>query len=114
MFQSILDTTSGNFTIVQVLACTVTSIILGMIVSIVFQYKNHATKDLAVTLALLPALVQMVIMMVNGNVGTGVAIMGAFSLVRFRSNPGNAKDICAVFFSMAVGLATGMGYLTFA
>ena len=85
-----------------------------MIVSIVFQYKNHTTKDLAVTLALLQALVQMVIMMVNGNVGTGVAIMGAFSLVRFRSNPGNAKDICAVFFSMAVGLATGMGYLTFA
>ena len=114
MFQSILDVSSGNFTIMEVLLCSLASIVLGLIISIIFQYKNQTSKGLALTLVLLPALVQMVIMMVNGSVGTGVAIMGAFSLVRFRSNPGNAKDICAVFFSMAVGLATGMGYISFA
>lgn len=75
--------------------------------------KNYS-KNYIITLALLPALVEVVIMLVNGNLGTGVAIMGAFSLVRFRSMPGNAKEIAGVFFSMVVGLATGMGYLTFA
>ncbi len=114
MFQSILDANSGNFSVGQVLACTATSVALGIIISLIFQFRNKTTRGMAMALVLLPALVQMVIMMVNGNVGTGVAIMGAFGLVRFRSNPGNAKDIISVFFSMAVGLATGMGYLTFA
>lgn len=113
MFQSILSAT-GRLTIGQVLACTIASILSGVIISLVFQYKNKTTRGLSITLVLLPVLVQMVILMVNGNLGTGVAIMGAFSLVRFRSNPGNARDICAVFFAMATGLSTGMGYLTFA
>ena len=63
------------------------------------------------TLAVLPVIVQMVIMIVNGNLGTGVAVMGAFSLVRFRSLPGNAREISSVFLAMAVGLATGMGFI---
>ena len=63
------------------------------------------------TLAILPAVVQAVIMLVNGNLGTGVAVMGAFGLVRFRSAPGNAREIGSVFLAMAIGLATGMGYL---
>ncbi len=67
-----------------------------------------------VTLALLPAMVQLVIMIVNGNLGAGVAVMGAFSLVRFRSIPGSAKEIGNIFFAMAIGLATGMGYLAIA
>lgn len=66
------------------------------------------------TLALLPVIVQVVIMLVNGNIGTGVAVMGAFSLVRFRSVPGSAMDICAIFLSMAVGLATGTNHLALA
>ena len=76
--------------------------------------KNTYSKGFVVTLALLPAIVQVVIMMVNGNIGTGVAVAGAFSLVRFRSVPGNARDIVSIFFAMAVGLATGMGYLFYA
>ncbi|MBS5897960.1 MAG: DUF4956 domain-containing protein, partial [Prevotella histicola] len=67
-----------------------------------------------ISLVILPGLIQVVIMMVNGNLGTSVAALGAFSLVRFRSVPGNSKEICSVFFSMAIGLATGMGYITFA
>jgi len=63
------------------------------------------------TIALMPAIVQMVIMLVNGNLGTGIAVMGAFSLVRFRSIPGNAKEINSIFMAMAVGLATGTGYV---
>lgn len=63
------------------------------------------------TLALLPAMVQIVIMLVNGNLGTGIAVLGAFSLVRFRSAPGSAREIGAIFFAMAIGLSTGMGYI---
>ena len=66
------------------------------------------------TLALLPAIVQVVIMLVNGSIGAGIAVMGAFNLVRFRSVPGSAKEICSIFLAMALGLATGMGYLLLA
>jgi uncharacterized membrane protein YhiD involved in acid resistance len=72
------------------------------------------TKSFAVTLGLLPAVIQIVIMLVNGNLGAGMAVMGAFSLVRFRSIPGSSKEICMIFFAMTVGLAVGMGYITFA
>ena len=75
------------------------------------RLRNTTTKGFLTTLALLPAIVQMVIMLVNGNLGTGVAVMGAFSLIRFRSVPGTAREICSIFLSMAVGLATGTGYL---
>jgi hypothetical protein len=78
------------------------------------MYKNRYSKSLAVTLALLPAIVQIIIMLVNGNIGAGVAVAGTFSLVRFRSLPGNAKDISFLFFAMALGLVTGMGYLFYA
>ena len=75
------------------------------------MYQNTYSRNFIITLALLPAIVQAVIMIVNGNLGTGVAVMGAFSLVRFRSVPGNSREIGSVFLSMAVGLAAGMGYL---
>jgi hypothetical protein len=78
------------------------------------MYKTRYTKSFVVTLAILPAVVCVVIMMVNGNVGTGVAVAGAFSLVRFRSVPGTAKEIGVLFLAMGAGLITGMGYLGFA
>lgn len=78
------------------------------------MYRSRYTKSFIITLAILPAVVCVVIMMVNGNVGTGVAVAGAFSLVRFRSVPGNAKEITMLFLAMSAGLITGMGYLTFA
>jgi hypothetical protein len=86
------------------------SIILGLIIAGVYMYKNTYTKSFVATVALLPAIVQVIIALVNGNLGAGVAVAGAFSLVRFRSAQGTAKEICFIFFAMTVGLATGMGY----
>ena len=101
--------TGGNF-----LICSLASLILGLAVAGIYMYKHKYSKNFVVTLALLPIIVQMVIALVNGNIGAGVAVMGVFNLVRFRSIPGSAKDIVAVFLAMAVGLATGMGYITMA
>ena len=100
-------------TIAAVIALCV-SLVLGALVAGVYIYHNSYTKGFVVTLALLPAIVQAVIMLVNGNVGVGVAVMGAFSLVRFRSMPGTAREIMSIFFSMAVGLAVGTGYIGYA
>lgn len=98
----------------NLLLCTLASLVLGLGVAGIYMYRNNYTKNFVVTLALLPAMVQLVIMIVNGNLGVGVAVMGAFSLVRFRSIPGSSREIGSLFFAMAVGLATGMGYLAIA
>lgn len=109
MLNSIL---TDAFSIDTFLICIVCSLILGAVIAWVHGLQNNSSKGFIMTIALLPAIVQVVIMLVNGNLGTGVAVMGAFSLVRFRSIPGNAKEISSIFLAMAVGLATGMGYLT--
>lgn len=96
------------------LLCICFSLLLGVIISMCYMYKTNYTQSFVVTLAMLPAVVCVVIMMVNGNVGAGVAVAGAFSLVRFRSAAGSAKEICTLFFAMGAGLITGMGYLGFA
>ncbi len=96
------------------LLCLGCSLVLGLIMAFAYMYRTRYTKSFVVTLALLPAVVCIVIMMVNGNVGTGVAVAGAFSLVRFRSVPGTAKEICTLFLAMGAGLIVGMGYLGFA
>ena len=114
MFSSVLNTAGGNLTIAGALVCTVASIVLGLAISYMYMSQGRYTKNFAITLVILPVLVQVVIMMVNGNLGTSVAILGAFSLVRFRSVPGTSKEICCVFFAMAIGLATGMGFIGFA
>ncbi len=96
------------------LLCVIFSLVLGLIMALCYMYKTRYTKSFVVTLALLPAVVCVVIMMVNGNVGAGVAVAGAFSLVRFRSVPGTAKEIGTLFLAMGAGLIAGMGYLGFA
>ena len=96
------------------LLCVGVALVTGGILAGVYSYKNRYTKSFLVTLAILPAIVCVVIMMVNGNVGAGVAVAGAFSLVRFRSVPGTAKEIGAIFLAMAAGLIAGMGYLGYA
>ena len=112
IFASILPSeTAAGFSVSGFLICTAASILLGVIIALLCMFRSNCSKSFVVTLALLPAIVQMVIMLVNGNLGTGVAVMGAFSLVRFRSIPGTAKEIASIFLAMAVGLATGMGYL---
>ncbi len=95
--------------------CTLTSVLVGALISVVYmKTSKRYTGSFVTTLAMLPAVVQIVIMMVNGNLGAGVAVAGAFSLVRFRSIPGTAREIGYIFIALATGLATGMGYLAFA
>jgi hypothetical protein len=113
LFASILPTTTTNegFSIGGFLICLLVSLVLGGAIAWLHTFRNPSSKSFALTLALLPSIVQVVIMLVNGNLGTGVAVMGAFGLIRFRSAPGSAKEICSIFLAMAVGLATGMGYI---
>ena len=96
------------------LLCILVSLVIGLLMAFGYVYKTRYTKSFVVTLALLPAVVCVVIMMVNGNVGAGVAVAGAFSLVRFRSVPGTAKEIGTLFLAMGAGLIAGMGYLGYA
>lgn len=85
-------------------------LLLGALMAAVYCFRSQHSRSFVMTLALLPATVAVVIMLVNGNLGAGVAVAGTFSLVRFRSTPGTAKEITAIFLAMAVGLACGMGY----
>ena len=110
-FSSII---TGTVSWQAILLCTLSSVILGALSAGIYCYRNTYTKSFVVTLSLLPVIVQTVIMLVNGNLGAGVAVMGAFSLVRFRSVPGSAREITSLFLAMALGLATGMGYVALA
>lgn len=112
LFKGVFDTTAtSSVNISDFLLCLGAALIMGIIMCLAYTYKNIYSKSFVVTLALLPSIVCVVIMMVNGNVGAGVAVAGAFSLVRFRSVPGTAKEIGAIFLAMAAGLAAGMGYI---
>ena len=93
------------------LLCIGVSLAIGLFLALTYTYKTQYTKSFVVTLATLPTVVCVVIMMVNGNLGTGVAVAGTFSLIRFRSLPGTAKELGAIFLAMGAGLMTGMGYL---
>lgn len=90
------------------------AMICGIIVAFAASLKSNATKSFVISLVLLPMVVSVVISMVNGNTGTGIAVMGAFSLVRFRSVPGKAKDIAALFLSMTAGIVCSAGYVVLA
>ncbi len=111
MLNSII--TGTEITTSAFLICTAVSLILGLGTAALSLYKAKSgrSQSFILTLAILPALVQIVIMMVNGNIGAGVAVAGAFGLIRFRSAPGSAKEISLVFLATAIGLATGMGYV---
>ena len=96
------------------LLCVVCSLILGLLLAAAYMYRSRYTKSFVATVAMLPAVVCVVIMMVNGNIGAGVAVAGVFGLVRFRSVPGTAKEIGIIFLAMGAGLIAGMGYLGYA
>ena len=113
-FKGLFDTEMTNvISVGDFLLCIGISLLVGLLLAFCYIYKSRYTKSFIVTLALLPAVVCVVIMMVNGNVGAGVAVAGAFSLVRFRSVPGTAKEITMLFLAMSTGLMAGMGYLGF-
>lgn len=114
LFSGIFSSTTETIAVPQFLLCIAVALVIGIFLAAVYSYKTKYTKSFVVTLALLPAVVCVVIMMVNGNVGVGVAVAGAFSLVRFRSVPGTAKEIGTIFLAMGAGLICGMGYLGYA
>lgn len=109
IFTCIYDASIG-ITVQTFLISIIVALILGAAMAAVYCFRSEHSRSFVVTLALLPATVSVVIMLVNGNLGAGVAVAGTFSLVRFRSTPGTAKEITAIFLAMAVGLACGMGY----
>ncbi|MBR3837678.1 MAG: DUF4956 domain-containing protein [Clostridia bacterium] len=114
VFKGLFDTELTDvISVTDFLICLGASLLIGVLMALAYMIRTRYTKSFVVTLALLPAVVCVVIMMVNGNVGTGVAVAGAFSLVRFRSVPGTAKEICTLFLAMGAGLIAGMGYLGF-
>lgn len=115
IFRGIFDSDSATvITVPDFLLCIGVSLLIGIFLAVVYTYKSRYTRSFVMTLAILPSVVCAVIMMVNGNIGTGVAVAGAFSLVRFRSAPGTAKEIGTLFLAMAAGLIAGMGYLAYA
>ena len=115
IFKGIFDNSlTQTISITNFLLCLGISLILGLFLAAAYAWRSEHTKSFLITLSLLPAVVCVVIMMVNGNIGAGVAVAGAFSLVRFRSVPGSAKEIVTIFLAMGTGLVTGMGYLGYA
>lgn len=115
IFKGLFDTsTSVTISVTDFLLCVGVALVLGVFLAVVYAVKSRYTKSFLITLGILPAVVCIVIMMVNGNVGAGVAVAGAFSLVRFRSAAGTAKEIAVIFLAMAAGLVCGMGYLAYA
>lgn len=114
MFESVMKTATGVVSPQNMFICMATALVLGVIISVVYMLSGPYTKSYVITLVLLPVMVQTVIILVNGNLGAGVAVMGAFNLVRFRSIPGTSREISGIFFAMILGLATGMGYIGYA
>lgn len=113
MLNNILNNSVSSISITSILICSVASLILGSLIAITHKYTSKYNKNFLVTITVLPLLVQSVIIMVNGDLGTSIATIGAFGLIRFRSIPGTSKEILIVFFATAVGLATGMGHVVF-
>ena len=115
LFKGLFDTEfTAVISLTDFLFCLGAALVIGVIMALSYMFRSRYSKSFVITLATLPAVVCVVIMMVNGNVGTGVAVAGAFSLVRFRSVPGSAKEIVMLFLAMGAGLIAGMGYIAFA
>lgn len=114
LFNGIFSSTVTTISPLQFLLCLGTALILGGVIALLYRSQSRCSFGFSMTLFLLPAIVCVVILMVNGNLGAGVAVAGAFSLVRFRSVPGTAKEIVMLFLAMATGLACGMGFLGYA
>ena len=108
MFNSVVP---NAMTLSAFLMCIFAALVLGVLTALVFSFRNKHSGSLILALAVLPPIVTLVIMMVNGNIGAGLAVAGTFSLVRFRSAPGTAREICGLFMSTAIGITCGMGYI---
>ena len=114
LFNALFTTGLGTISVPNFLIGVASALGLGVVLALIYMFKSVYTKSFVVTLAILPAVVAIVIMMVSGSLGAGVAAAGAFSLVRFRSIPGSSRDICMLFLAMASGLVCGMGFMWYA
>ena len=115
IFNGLFESASASsLTVPDFLLCMGCALLTGLLLALAFSWRSHFSRGFIATLAMLPAIVSVIIMVVNGNVGTGIAVAGAFSLVRFRSAPGTAKEIGSLFIAMGAGLLTGTGYLAYA
>ncbi len=115
MFTSIIDTSSGSASLSSILLCMGVALVLGFVVALIYMLTTERyTKNFAITLVILPLLVGIVLLSVNGNLGTSIAVLGTFGLIRFRSIPGTSKEISSIFFAMAIGVACAMGQIYYA
>ena len=114
MLDSVFSSISSSVNIIDIILCFSVSIISGLLIAFTYKITSKYNKNFLITLSILPLLISTIIIMVNGNLGTSVAVLGAFGFVRFRSSPGTSKEILSVLFSMTIGLVIGMGNLIFA
>lgn len=115
MLDSIMiSETTGVLSVTGFIVCILSALVLGLAFTVVYRFCGKTTRSFSFALAVLPAIVSAVITMVSGSLGAGVAVAGTFSLIRFRSAQGSARELVAVFTAMAIGLACGMGYPLFA
>lgn len=114
LFQGVFDSGAAVIAPGKFLLCVGVSLVIGVMLTAMTMWRARSSESFAVTQAVLPAAVCVVIMLVNGNLGAGVAVAGAFGLVRFRSAAGSAREIAGIFIAMTAGLAAGMGYLGYA
>ena len=114
MLKSIFDISSVSLSMTSLGICIMIALLLGLLIAFIHSKTTKSSKNFIVTLSILPMLVSFIIIMVNGNLGTSVAVLGAFSLIRFRSVAGSSKEIMSIFFAMTVGVAIGMGQILFA
>lgn len=115
MFKGLFDSaTAYTISVENFLLCVGVALAVGLFLTLCNGFRSRCSKSFTATIAILPTIVCVVIMMVNGNIGAGVAVAGAFGLVRFRSLPGTAKEIAMLFLAMCAGLICGMGYLGYA
>lgn len=118
MLTSILSTTEGTETYINLqdaILCIVAALFMGFLISLVYLFvakKQNSSRNFAISMVILPVIISIVIMLVGSNVARAFSLAGVFSLIRFRSAPGDAKDITIIFLAMVAGLASGMGFLT--
>ena len=114
MFNSLFSSSAAGLEITSALIAAGSALGMGLILALAHKLTTRGTtKGFLITLVVLPLLTMAVMIMINGNLGTSIAILGAFSLIRFRSMRGNARNLLAIFFAMMIGLSCGMGHVLF-
>lgn len=114
LFSNIFVNVNSTITFSQFSEMLFGSLILGLILAVAYKFQSTSSRDFVITLSLLPTIIAFVIFLVNGSLGTSIAVAGTFSLIRFRSATGSSKEMLAVLLAMTIGLSIGLGYLTIA